>query len=124
MSFAPEHPVVWTELPCTDLEKSVTFYNRVFGYDMSIDNNGPNPMAMLPGADKNSIAGHLYPGNPAEEGNGPTVHLAVPDTLEAAAGRCKEAGGAVLSAPIAIPAGRFVYAVDPDGNSIGLFQAA
>jgi predicted enzyme related to lactoylglutathione lyase len=31
------------------------------------------------------------------------------------------AGGKVVSDPIAIPAGRFAYCLDPDGNSFGLF---
>ena len=69
------------------------------------------------------VGGHIYPGTPARE-NGPTLHFAVPDTLEAASSRCWEAGGTVKGDPIAIPAGRFQYALDPDGNSIGLFEAA
>jgi len=29
-----------------------------------------------------------------------------------------------VSPPIAMPFGRFTYTIDPDGNSIGLFEAA
>lgn len=63
------------------------------------------------------IPAHLPP-----EGRGPTVHLTVPDTLEAAVARVEPAGGKVLSPAIPIPVGRFVYITDPDGNSVGLFQ--
>lgn len=38
--------------------------------------------------------------------------------------RCSKAGGEVIGAPITIPAGRFAYAKDLDGNSIGLFETA
>jgi len=113
--------VVWAEIPVTDLEKSVKFYNSVFSYDLKIDTSGPNPMAML-GDGVSGTGAHLYPGKPATNGNGATTHIAVPDTLEATMQRCKSAGGTVLSEPIEIPPGRFAYALDLDGNSIGLFE--
>lgn len=120
----PANPaIVWGELPVSDMERAVAFYNEVFGYEMEIDNSGPNPMAVLGGVTDN-VGGHLYPGKPAADGNGPTLHIAVPDKLEAAAERLAGAGGTVLSEPITIPPGRFVYALDPDGNSLGLFEAA
>ncbi len=114
--------MAWGEIPVTDLEKSVTFYNTVFGYDMKIDNSGPNPMAVLGGLE-NTAGAHLYPGKPAPDG-GNTIHLGIEDTLEDGMERVKKAGGEVVSPPIDIPAGRFFYAKDLDGNSIGLFEAA
>ncbi len=119
---APEHALVWAEIPVTDLARAVSFYNTVFGYDLKIDESGPNPMAMIPTADGQGCAAHLYPGEPAGDGRGNTLHLVVPDTLEAARDRFRDAGGEIISDPITIPVGRFVYGRDPDGNSIGLFQ--
>ncbi|MBO6757708.1 MAG: VOC family protein [Roseibium sp.] len=124
MSFKPDNFTVWFELPVTDIDKAIAFYSNVFQTEMNrVDDMGPNPIAFFPTADDKGVGGHLYPGKPAADGNGPTIHLACPDTLEATAERFKEAGGAVLSDPVTIPAGRFIYAVDPDGNSIGLFAA-
>lgn len=114
--------MVWGEIPVTNMEKAVAFYNKVFGYDMTIDTSGPNPMATLGGL-MNTAGAHLYPGTPAPDG-GNTIHLGLTDTLEAGIERCLAAGGEVVSPPIQIPPGRFVYAKDPDGNSIGLFEAA
>lgn len=113
--------VVWAEIPVTDMEKAMAYYGTVFGYKMVLDTSGPNPMAILNNEMEN-VAGHLYPGKPAPAGQGPTVHLETVDTLEAAVERCKAAGGTVLSEPIAIPSGRFVYTQDPDGNSIGIYK--
>jgi uncharacterized protein len=124
MSFKPNNALIWCEIPVSDLDKAVTFYSKVFGYDLTIDTNGINPLAMLPTADGMGVAGHLYAGKPAASGSGPTVHLAVPDTLESAMAGWKDAGGTVLSEPIAIPPGRFAYGVDPDGNSVGMFEPA
>lgn len=123
MTFAPANAVVWTEIPVLDLDRGIAFYKEVFGHALDRDDSGPNPMAMFSTSDPvNGVAGHLYPGKPAQGGNGPTVHLQVPDSLEASAERCERAGGTILSEPIGIPAGRFQYATDPDGNSIGLFE--
>lgn len=112
--------LVWSEIPVTDMEKAAAFYKMLLGFPMTIDNSGPNPVAYL-GQEMNTAGGHIYPGKPAT-GNGPTVHFAVEGTVEDAAERCRKAGGTVLSEPIEIPAGRFVYINDPDGNSVGLFQ--
>lgn len=126
MTFKPQHALVWAEIPVSDLDKAMKFYGTVFQYDLSIDDTGPNPIAMLPTADfATGIGGHLYPGKPAPGGSGPTVHLAVPDTLEATAARFREAGGDVTTDdPVTIPFGRFTYGTDPDGNSIGMFEAS
>ncbi|MEL7104849.1 MAG: VOC family protein [Pseudomonadota bacterium] len=118
----PAPIVVWNEIPVTDLEASVKFYNALFGWDMTINTQGPNPMADF-GGRQDVSGGHLYPGTPANE-NGPTVHIGVQGSLEDAVDRCWSAGGTVIGEPIALPSGRFIYAKDIDGNSIGLFEAA
>lgn len=123
MSFKPENFTVWSEIPATDLDRAIAFYNKVFDLDLQKDTSGPNPIAMFPTADANGVAGHIYPGKPAENGNGPTVHFASPDKLEDALARVGDAGGKVLSDVITIPAGRFAYCLDSEGNSIGVFAA-
>lgn len=124
MSFQPENFTVWIELPVTDLDRATAFYNAVFLTDLKVVTDmGPNPIAMFQTPGDSGVAGHLYPGKPPARGTGPTVHLACPDTLEQTMARFAEAGGELVSEPIAIPAGRFVYGLDPDGNSIGLFDA-
>ena len=123
MSFTPDHFTVWAEIPVTDMDRAIAFYRDVFQLDLKKDESGPNPMAMFPTKDPASgVAGHLYPGKPAADGAGPTVHFASPDTLEDTLARVKDAGGEVVSDAIAIPAGRFAYCRDLDGNSIGVFS--
>lgn len=125
MTHTPANALVWGEIPVRDLDRGIAFYGEVFGLPLTRDESGPNPVAIFGVADpKAGVAGHLYPGEPGRAGEGPTLHLEVADTLEAAAERCWRAGGTVKSKPIAIPAGRFQYALDPDGNSIGMFEPA
>lgn len=123
MAFTPKDFLVWGELPVSDLDAAVTFYSKVTGADLSIDNSGPNPMAMFKTADEASgVALHLYPGKPAGDGRGPTLHLTAEGELEDVMERVTDAGGKVVSETIAIPPGRFFYATDTDGNSLGFFK--
>ena len=121
MAFSPEHFAVWMELPVTDLDRAAAFYNTVFDTELKRDESGPNPMAIFPTSTPGGVAGHLYPGTPAPEGRGATVHFPCPDKLEDALARVTAAGGRVLSDPVSIPAGRFAYCLDTEGNSIGVF---
>lgn len=121
MTHTPNHFACWFEIPVTNLEASRDFYAKVFDMELSIVDGGPNPLVMFPVSDEEGgVSGHLYPGTPSE--NGPTIHLVVPDSLEAARPRLEAAGGKVESENIEIPAGHFCYARDLDGNSIGLFE--
>lgn len=124
MTYAPEHFTVWAEIPVTDMEKSMAFYIAVTDAALEEDSTGPNPVVMFrPNDPKTGVALHLYPGKPAGDGSGPTIHLAIPGTAEEAMARVEKAGGKVVSPVIDIPPGRFFYGLDLDGNSIGLFES-
>lgn len=123
MTYAPTNFLVWGELPVTDLEAAKTFYSKVVGTELEIDNSGPNPMVVFRVADDTPrVALHLYVGKPAKDGSGPTLHLAAEGKLEDVMTRVKEAGGTALSPAIPLPQGRFFYAQDLDGNSVGFFE--
>jgi predicted enzyme related to lactoylglutathione lyase len=122
MSVIPENSTVWAEIPVTDLDRAIAFYNKVLDTELKKEEDGANPMAVFPTSGR-GVSGHLYPGKPAGDGGGPTIHLACPDALEDALARVEAAGGKVLSETITIPAGRFAYCLDPDGNSIGIFSS-
>ena len=113
---------VWFEIPASDLERARAFYSAVLKRELSVREDGPNPMVAFTDMSDSGVSGHIYPGKPAAAGAGPTVHLASPDGLDAAAERVRQNGGTVVSEPIPLPSGLFFYATDPDGNSIGLFE--
>lgn len=123
MAYTPAHFTVWTEIPVIDMDRAQAFYASVCDMEFIMDDNSPNPVAMFKTVDfENGISGHLYPGKPAADGAGPTVHLATPGKLEDTLERVKTAGGQVVSDIITIPPGRFAYCTDLDGNSIGCFE--
>lgn len=118
---APTPVARWFEIPVTDLDRSMEFYGAVVGAPLTRHDDGPNPIAIFERSATEGGGGHLYPGKPAPAGTGPTIHLAI-DNVEAAMERLKAAGGKVVTPVIEIPAGRFAYCLDLDGNSVGLFS--
>jgi predicted enzyme related to lactoylglutathione lyase len=119
--FVPDNAAVWFEIPVSDYDRARTFYGAVLSNVLKDERSGPNPTAVFVAKDQSAVAGHVYPGTPAPAGTGITIHLAVAD-LEEGLDRVKRNGGTVVSPIITIPAGRFAYCVDPDGNSFGLFN--
>jgi len=121
VTATPANVAVWFEIPVSDMNRAKAFYEAVLQTTLKDENTGPNPMAVFPAGGESGVAGHLYPGKSSGSGGGNTIHLAAPEPLEAAIDRVRQKGGKVLSEVIVIPAGRFAYCQDPDGNSIGLF---
>lgn len=119
-SSTPAWASAWFEIPVSDLDRARSFYGAVLQNEIPVVEGGPNPIAIFPSQDEKA-AGHLYVGKPAAAGTGITIHLFVADPIEGAMERVTENGGKVVSPIVTIPAGRFVYCLDPDGNSFGLF---
>lgn len=117
-----QNAVVWTEIPVSDLAKGQAFYEAALGTPMSQEQMGPNTVAVFAYDKGQGVSGHIYEGKPAGNGQGPSVSLAVTDTLEAVMDRVWSAGGKVISEVITIPFGSFFYATDPDGNSLSFFR--
>lgn len=122
MSERTYNTAAWFEIPVSDLAAAQRFYEEALAIAMDPVEGGPNPMVMFPGADGSGVSGHLYPGTPAEKGTGNTIHLRVEDELENVMKRIRASGGEVVSPVVGIPAGQFFYALDPDGNSFGVFK--
>ena len=93
MTLPPRSAVVWAEIPVTDLPRAMGFYADLLGHPLVLDESGPNPMAMFAyDQTGGGTGGHLYPGKPAKGGDGATVHLAVPGTVEAAMASVSSSG--------------------------------
>lgn len=122
MSFQPKNFLVWAEIPVTDIDRAVKYYEAVLKTKLEMCEDGGQLMPTFKTEDQSGIAVHLCVGKPAQNGEGPTVYLHSPDTLEDTLQRVKEAGGAVVNDIITIPPGRFFDSRDLDGNSIGFFS--
>lgn len=123
-------PICWFELPATDLDRAVAFYQRVLETTFRRESCGANPMAVfayeegMPGGAL-VVMPHLEPRD-----NGTLVYLTVAD-LAAALARVTAAGGQVAMPSMALgkdaqgkEIGSIALIIDSEGNRVGLFTAA
>jgi predicted enzyme related to lactoylglutathione lyase len=112
--------MVHFEIPVDDSERAAAFYRDVLGWEVSGFGNQPYWLVRAgadnePGADGALIARGDVHRSP--------VLIAGVDDLDAAIARVEARGGQVVQGKLPIPGvGWSAYFVDPEGNTIGLFQ--
>lgn len=118
-----EHnPVGWFEIPVTDMDRAIAFYEQVLGLDLETHRNGELEMAWFPMRD-NAVgaAGSLVKGEhyrPSHEGV--LVYFSTPD-ITAALDRVQIHGGQVIAEKTPIGEYGFIgVAQDTEGNRFGL----
>src|SRR5271155_4454324 len=117
---------VWFEIPTTDLDRAVGFYERIFAKTLKRETMGPMTMAVFPyerpGVSGAIIAGPQY--QPAGNGKGPIVYVDAEGQLDAILARVEKAGGKVALPKTELPGvGSIAHVVDLEGNRIGLHAA-
>lgn len=118
------NPVVHFEIPVTDMERAIGFYEAVFGYRLTREEVDGYDMAFFPRADgKPGASGALAKGDvyqPSREG--PILYFDVPD-IDAVIAKATARGARVLYAKKDIGDAGFVAEIeDSEGNRIALSQ--
>ena len=112
--------VRWVEIPATDFERAVNFYNAVFNLDLEPMDFGHEKMACLPN-DEGAIS--LAPDFKPSE-NGVLVSLETGDDLDVTIERITANGGKIVKPKTKIEAegrGYFALFLDTEGNRLGLY---
>jgi len=119
------NPVVWFEIPASDIDRAKTFYESAFDAELSLNEMGPNKMACFPmamggpGAGGTLIQGEGY--TPSHSGS--VVYLGVQKIDEALA-KIGEARGTTLMPRISIGEhGHIAHFEDSEGNRVALHEA-
>lgn len=118
------NPVVHFEIPVTDMERAIGFYEAVFGYRLTREEVDGYDMAFFPRADgKPGASGALAKGDvyqPSREGV--ILYFDVPD-IDAVIAKATARGVRVLYAKKDIGNAGFVAEIeDSEGNRIALSQ--
>ena len=124
--MADMNPVNWFEIPTSNLERAMAFYEAVLGYELSLNELGPLRMAWFPmrqdaaGSTGTLVQSEHY--TPSHAGTLVYFTVAsIDDTLE----KITEAGGTVLNPKRSIGEYGFVaHFEDTEGNRVALHQAA
>ena len=116
----------WNELNSRDVDKSITFYESVFGWTHDTHTmEGPVGSYTEFKLDGETIGGMLPmpPMVPAEVPQYWLVYFAVAD-LQASLATLQELGGTVLMPGMTVDAGTFAVVMDPQGATLALIQLA
>jgi predicted enzyme related to lactoylglutathione lyase len=124
--------ITWFEIPATDVERAVDFYETVLEREIDVERMEQGPYAMFR-TDEGEIGGAIARADEYQfdDGSfsmtpgdaGPTVYLTVSD-VDDALSRVAPAGGEVLVGRQPIETGgQYGVIRDPEGNRVGLMSA-
>ena len=109
--------ICYLEIPSTDIARSVSFYQAVFGW--SVRKRGDGSTAFDDGAGE--VSGAWVTGRPSSATPGLLLYVmvdSIPATIEAIRAR----GGRIVQ-PLGVDAPELTARfADPDGNVLGLYQ--
>lgn len=118
-----DNAINWFEIPTSDMDRAVAFYEATIGVDLTRAVFGGQPHAVFPIAREDQgrtgaivTAPHLTPG-----AGGVVIYLEAPDGVEASLARARDAGAAVVVPHTAIGDNGWIAVIrDLDGNHVGL----
>src|SRR3954468_17557440 len=125
-TLAHPNSFVWYELMTTDADAAETFYSDVVGWRTQ-DAGMPGMRYTILSVGESGVGGIMtIPPNACAAGSRPGwIGYVGVDDVDAAAGRVKQAGGAIHKPAEDIPGvGRFAVVADPQGASFVLFRGA
>ncbi len=116
-----QNTICWTDIPVTDLDRSIRFYSAVLGAEVKKESAGPMQFGLLPHAQTN-VSGCLVKADdnkPSQQG--PLVYLSVEGRLDDAMMQVGKQGGKVLKEKHQIgPHGFRAIILDSEGNRVAL----
>jgi uncharacterized protein len=110
----PENQIDYLELPASDIEKTKTFYNSVFGW--KFEDYGPDYTSFHDGR----MAGGFTTEAPAL-GKGVLLVIYSSD-LVAVQQKILAAGGRIVKEIFSFPGGRRFHFADPNGNELAVWS--
>ena len=116
------NPVNWFEIPVIDLQRAKSFYERLFGLSLTLEEMGPYKMAFFPmendvyGATGSLMKADGY----APSNTGIVIYFSV-ESIEGTLDKVTKAGGKIIFPKMAIGQYGFIGRFeDTEGNRIGL----
>ncbi|WP_321307211.1 VOC family protein [Marinifilum fragile] len=112
--------ISWVEIPATNFDRAVKFYNFVFKLNLQKEDFGQEKMACFP----NGEGAISYAPNFKPSENGVMVSFTALDTIEATIQRIESNGGKTLQPKTKIEVeGRDYFAIctDSEDNKIGIY---
>jgi predicted enzyme related to lactoylglutathione lyase len=117
------NPVVYFEIPVTDIDRAIKFYKAVFHFDFDKENIDNNEMALFPFVDENSgISGALAKGEIYKPTKNGVVIYFKTENIDVTLKLATSNGGQILYPKTDNGIGLVAEFEDSEGNRIALFQ--
>ena len=117
------NPVVYFEIPVTDIDRAITFYKAVFHFDFDKENIDNNEMALFPFVNEHSgISGALAKGEiykPTKDG---VLIYFNTENIDETLKLASSSGGQILYPKTDNGIGLVAEFEDTEGNRIALYQ--
>ncbi len=119
--------LAWFEIPVVDFERAMTFYSKIFHFEMPSMQMGPNLMGFLPFDQNRGVDGAIVNGEgyiPSQSGT--LVYLSGGADLTVVLDRVDDADGTVLlgKTQISPHLGYYALFLDSEGNRLALRSPA
>ena len=113
--------VVWFELPVSNMERAITFYETILSTKLKLVQFGEERVAVF-GYEPPAISGCLIEAEGLKPGHGPLPSLNADPHLDAVLEKVERAGGRIVHPYSELPPGMGCFAriEDTEGNLVGL----
>lgn len=116
----------WFEIPSTNFERAVAFYNNVLQAELHREVFGGTPNAFLPydNSVEDAVGGAvIFAEHTKPSTDGVMPYLNCNGCIEAVLARVEPAGGKIVMPLVKFPFGSIAAFIDTEGNRIGLHAA-
>ncbi len=115
---------VWFEIPASNFERAITFYEAVFQVSLNRQKMGGGDLAVFPGSDSSVNGAVVSEAGYVPALNGAVVYLNTGDEMTPFLDRVTANGGSIIVPKTALPPGmgHFAHFGDTEGNRVGLFS--
>lgn len=115
--------LTWFEIPSTDFERAVRFYNTVLGTTLKVGEFMGVPHGFFADATGDSRGAVISRGDTTPGSAGPLVYILLADEIGTVLGRVEAAGGSIVQGETSLgPQGYMAVILDSEGNKIALHR--
>jgi len=119
-----QNSIHWVEIPTTNIERAVGFYNNLLSIEMKVMEVMSMKTAFFPHTAETQSGGCLMQGSnyiPSDKGT--LIYLSAGENLQTALDRVDAAGGTIVLPKTSIGAnGYMAHILDTEGNKVGLYS--
>lgn len=117
--------ISWFEIPATDFDRAVNFYEKVLDVNIEKFDWGTEKMGCFPNNGQNTSGSISYAPNFKPSENGVLISFNAGDDLNPVLQRVEKLGGKTVTPKTKIEAegfGYFAIFIDSEGNKVGLYS--